>query len=139
MLTLRRQNKEVKGIRSSFRAVMRWSMLVLVVVPLGSACSQEATPPAGKSSSTDPEPLPEVAEQALAFGGELAVVFAVDRDGKVKAYYNKNTRPVKGNNFPKKKTDLTSTTSVSIFQTLNPTTCWLDTLGNQECVSWPDP
>jgi hypothetical protein len=117
-------------------------MLALVVLPVGSACSQEAAPPPAMEPNTNsPDPIPPDVMKQLSFGteSELAVVFAVNRKGEIKAYYNPKGKPTpKGQlKFPKKNDEIELTRSITLFQTKNPTTCWINSRGTQECVTWP--
>jgi hypothetical protein len=116
----------------------KWLAVGLLLAPLSSVSAQPPEQPPGQApADSQSAALPEACADALKFGGsELAVVFAVDRDGNTKAYYNGKATPGHKTQFPKKKNEIANVTNISVFQTTNPTTCWLDGLGYQRCVSW---
>ena len=77
---------------------------------------------------------PAAVEELKFSENELAVVFAVDKEGNIQAY------TAKGNKwaireFPLRAGEITQMNTITTFQTSNPKTCWL-MFGYQVCISW---
>jgi hypothetical protein len=68
-------------------------------------------------------------------GLEFEVLFAVDREGKVTAFTRRGKEITKFE-FPIKDVKIIKEmTAITVF-TLNPQTCWINSAGDQECVTW---
>jgi hypothetical protein len=121
-----------------FARLAKWLVVGLLFAPLGSACAQQgATAAADPKADANSAELPAEAQKLLSFGDkELAVVFAVDRAGNTRAYYNGKAKKGASINFPQKKDELAGMTNITVFQTKNPKTCWIDGQGYQQCVEW---
>jgi hypothetical protein len=81
-----------------------------------------------------------VAKTARVNPDEVAVVFVVDRSGKVKTIVptNKATSGAKrcDFNFPLKADTIKDLNTVDVFATTNPKVCWRNSSGTEECVVW---
>lgn len=79
--------------------------------------------------------LSPVAAKELKFSeNELAVVFAMDREGNIQAFTEEGNKwAVMG--YPLKAGEITQMNTITTFQTSNPKTCWLS-FGYQTCITW---
>ncbi len=113
---------------------------VLMIGTLTSACAnsgeQYAKTPASETTVTEgvAQLSPEV-EEALTFSdSELAVVFAVDRDGRIQAFTTQDNK-VAAREFPLPAGNIDEMETITTFKTSNPKVCWV-MFGSLRCVSW---
>ena len=65
---------------------------------------------------------------------ELAVVFAVDKNGNIQTYTTDEEKTTE-KDFPLPAGEIEHMTTITTFQTSNPKTCWL-MHGTLSCISW---
>jgi hypothetical protein len=96
----------------------------------------------GKRPAKEGEPavLSKAAEQELSKSftekkKKLAVVFAVDEDGRLQAFRraDQKTEHVK---FPFKAGEVAAMLGITVIKTTNPKYCWFSTSGSLICISW---
>lgn len=80
------------------------------------------------------ELTPQAANDLRFSDSKLAVVFAVDKEGKVQAFARSGSK-FKPLAFPLHAENIIRMDTVTTFRTSNPTTCWLMG-GSNLCISW---
>lgn len=65
---------------------------------------------------------------------ELAVVFAVDKNGNIQTYTTDEEKTTE-KDFPLPAGEIEHMNTITTFQTSNPKTCWL-MHGTLSCISW---
>ena len=66
---------------------------------------------------------------------ELAVVFAVDKDGNMRAYRTDGSKAAVSLEFPLLADKIQHMSTITTFQTSNPKTCWT-MHGTLVCITW---
>jgi len=112
----------------------------LIVGSLISACANSG----GQYGKENPRPVtapadvkvlsPEAAKELSFSDSELAVVFAVDKDGNIQAYTTDGNKAA-SREFPLPAGEIEHMSTITTFQTSNPKTCWT-MHGTLVCVSW---
>lgn len=117
---------------SVFRSTLQWCVLVLVMLPIGSACAQD--PYKAATSGPRLEALPPEVAKALSFDGrEPAVVFVLDQDGRITALTGTGKPlPNRSVEFPRGPDEIAWTQSITVFKYKNPSICVIG-LGWQFC------
>jgi len=83
----------------------------------------------------DAKVLSAQAVKELGFSdSELAVVFAVDKNGNIQTYTTDEEKTTE-KDFPLPAGEIEHMTTITTFQTSNPKTCWL-MHGTLSCISW---
>ena len=78
---------------------------------------------------------PRAAKELSFSDSELAVVFAVDKEGNIQPYTTADNE-VAAKKFPLWAGDIEQMNAITTFKTSNPKVCWL-MHGSLVCVSWP--
>ena len=114
----------------------------LIVGSLISACANsggqiEEGNPSQDITSGKLDRLPQTCEKDLTPPNKkLSAVFAVDKNGKVKAFAPEGSKMGNpGKNFPLPAKDIKHMNTITTFQTSNPKTCWL-MHGTLSCITW---
>ncbi|MEA3242176.1 MAG: hypothetical protein U9Q19_01905 [Pseudomonadota bacterium] len=88
------------------------------------------------SEDVNVEVLSTDAVKELSFSdSELAVVFAVDKDGNMQAYRTDGSKAAASREFPLPAGEIEHMSTITTFQTSNPKTCWT-MHGTLVCISW---
>ena len=83
----------------------------------------------------DVKVLSAQAVKELSFSdSELAVVFAVDKNGNIQTYTTDEEKTTE-KDFPLPAGEIEHMNTITTFQTSNPKTCWL-MHGTLSCISW---
>ena len=112
----------------------------LIVGGLISACAnsggQYGTTPARQSSGTETVKVlsPKVEEELTFSDSELAVVFAVDKKGRLQAFTTEGNK-VAPKDLPLRAGNIDQMDTITTFKTSNPKSCWLSH-GSLVCVEW---
>ena len=77
----------------------------------------------------------ETAEKIKVNGELPAVVFSVDKKGQIQSYRVKGCKASECN-FPLPAGDIKSMETITLFETSNPKTCWINSSGQLECIEW---
>jgi len=64
-----------------------------------------------------------------------AVAFSITRNGSIQAFVPKGANVIKPK-FPLHADNILNINTITIYSTSNPKTCWKNSLGRDECVTW---
>ena len=136
--------------KSSITTILSTIFLMIFSATLLTSCSttvmadvsncKPVTKPHKRAKVLDAETSKIVAKTARINTDQVAVIFVVDRDGKIKALTPTNATTSKAKRcnfkFPLKAGTLKNMDTINLFVTTNPKVCWRDSTGTDQCVVW---
>jgi len=123
------------GVKSTVIAAFLMAGSLMSACAVSDGYTDKKTPPR-PNRLTDGvlELTPQAADDLRFSNSGLAVVFAVDKAGKVQAFAKRGSA-FKPLTFPLHAENIIQMDTVTTFRTSNPTTCWLMG-GSNLCISW---